>query len=185
VQVNDSKLRISRTENKFLNSLVTDCSTFHLSTQEALEYIETKYKRISPASYFRRRAFLESDHSVMVWLNNFCKIGFVQLHKELVENVHVILEDSNKRLVAEENKVPRNEGRILRLKADIRESVNLLSELGLGTPIVAQIRAKLAEKEQRRIIPIQMNAEDSENENESKAESNNQKDSVDTDSNNT
>jgi len=89
----------------------------------------------------------------------------VQLHHELLDNVKFLLNDSNERLIAEKNKIPRNEDRILKLKADIRESVNLLSELGLGTPIVAQIRAKLAEKEARRIIPIQsLNEEQNENE---------------------
>src|SRR5215510_12701095 len=103
---------LTRAENKFINSLVTDCSTFSLSTEEALEYIQTRYKRISPASYYRRKAHLESDHSVLVWLDNFTRLGFVQLHKELLDNVKMILEDSNRRLVAEKNRDPRNEDRI-------------------------------------------------------------------------
>jgi hypothetical protein len=148
-----------------------------------LEYIETKFRRISPASYYRRKSFLESDHSVEVWLNNFTRLGFVQLHKELLDNVKMILGDSNRRLAAEKNKTPRNEYRIDKLKEDIRKSVLLYSELSLGTPIVAQIRGKLAEKEKHRIIPIQANGvEDNENESNTENENEDANESLDSDS---
>ena len=35
---------------------------------------------------------------------------------------------------------------IFRLKNDIRENAKLLSELGLGTPIISAIKAKIQEK---------------------------------------
>jgi hypothetical protein len=37
---------------------------------------------------------------------------------------------------------------ILRLKNDIRENAKLLSELGLGTPIISAIKAKMQQQEQ-------------------------------------
>jgi hypothetical protein len=42
---------------------------------------------------------------------------------------------------------PPNERRIERLKILIHDEIYQCSELELGTPIIAQIRAKLAEKE--------------------------------------
>ncbi|MEP6576408.1 MAG: hypothetical protein ABJB85_08280 [Nitrososphaerota archaeon] len=39
----------------------------------------------------------------------------------------------------------RDEFKISRLKNDIRENAKLLSELGLGTPIISAIKAKLEE----------------------------------------
>lgn len=46
---------------------------------------------------------------------------------------------------AESIKQNRNEDQILKIKQDIRDNVKLLSELGLGTPIISAIKAKLEE----------------------------------------
>jgi hypothetical protein len=42
--------------------------------------------------------------------------------------VKFLLNDSNERLIAEKNKIPRNEDRIDKLKEDIRKSVLIYSE---------------------------------------------------------
>jgi len=122
---------------------VQDCCTFHLSTKEALEYIETRFKKISERSYKRRKSFIESDHSTQVWLNYYTRIGFILQHKEQIEIIQYIQKDSIQRLEIEKQKDPRDESRILALKKDIKENTMLLSELSLGTPIVSAIRAKL------------------------------------------
>jgi hypothetical protein len=49
-------MQITQTETKFLNELVKDCVTYRLEVQEALEYVETKFKQISLTSYKRRKA---------------------------------------------------------------------------------------------------------------------------------
>lgn len=152
----------SEQESKFLNSLVTDCIIYRLSIQEALLYIRSRFgKDISTTTYTRRKSRLQSDKGTDAWLHNFTRIGFVKHHREIMDNIQLILNDSNRRLLIEQQRRPpdnmqdpiqliawqeRHEDRIDRLKSDIRESANLLSELGIGTPIVAQIRAKLAEK---------------------------------------
>jgi hypothetical protein len=41
----------------------------------------------------------------------------------------------------------RNEDRILKLKQDIGDNVKLLSERGLGTPIISAIKANLDKQE--------------------------------------
>lgn len=133
-------------EGKFLNSLVSDCIIYRLVEREALLYIRTRFGEISASTYYRRRARIESDKGADNWLNHFTRIGFVQHHRELMDNIKTILADSNRRLLAEMQRRPPDNELIIKMKADIRESANLLSELGLGTPIVAQIRAKLAEK---------------------------------------
>ncbi len=38
----------------------------------------------------------------------------------------------------------------MKLKQDIRDNVKLLSELGLGTPIISAIKSKLQQSEQER-----------------------------------
>lgn len=141
----------SRTDlkSKFLNELVIDCLTFRLNEAESLAYIKLRFgEPISLGSYKRRRIIVNSDTSIQKWLNYFTRIGFVKHHKEIIDNARVLLADSNRRLIMETSQEVRNEDRIFKLKADIRESLLLLSELGLGTPIIAEIRAKLAKKEE-------------------------------------
>jgi hypothetical protein len=52
---------ITKTESKFLNVLVLDCITYRLSKDEALDYIETRFHRISESSYKQRKAAVLSD----------------------------------------------------------------------------------------------------------------------------
>jgi ribosomal protein L15 len=138
---------ITETESKFLNELVLDCITYRLSKDEALDYIETRFHRISESSYKQRKASVLSDESTQVWLNHFTRIGFVQHHKEQIEVIQKVQADSLRQLFTETTKENRNENMILRVKNDIRENAKLLSELGLGTPIISAIKAKLQDKD--------------------------------------
>ena len=72
---------VSKTESKFLNSLVQDCITYGLTEPEALKYIEISCKKISASSYQLRKANVLSDKSIQIWLNHFTRIGFVSSHK--------------------------------------------------------------------------------------------------------
>jgi CHAT domain-containing protein len=139
-------LTITQTENKFLNELVLDCITYRLGEREALEYIRIRFKEISESSYKQRKAHVLSDESTQIWLNHFTRIGFVQHHKEQIEVIQKIQDDSLRQVFIETNRNNRNENVILRLKNDIRENAKLLSELGLGTPIISAIKAKLQDK---------------------------------------
>jgi hypothetical protein len=51
-----------------------------------------------------------------------------------------IQDDSLRQLFIETIKQDRDEDKILELKRDIRDNVKLLSELGLGTPIISAIK---------------------------------------------
>ncbi len=141
-------MTITQTESKFLNELVLNCITYRLTEPEALRYIETRFHRISETSYKQRKASVLSDGSTQVWLNHFTRIGFVQHHKEQLEVIQKLQADSLRQFLIETNRSNnRNENLILRLKNDIRENAKLLSELGLGTPIISAIKAKLQEKD--------------------------------------
>ena len=145
---------ITETENKFLNSLVVDSIIYRLSTEESLSYIQTRFKKISEASYKKRKAAVLSDESTQVWLNYFTRIGFVQHHKEQMEHIQRVEEDSMRQFFVETIKGNRNEDRILKLKQDIRDNVKLLSELGLGTTIISAIKAKLERQEDAKTIQV-------------------------------
>ncbi len=136
-------LTITQTENKFLNELVKDCIIYRLQQDEALKYIEIRFHGISVSSYKQRKAAVLSDESTQLWLNHFTRIGFVQHHKEQIEHIQKLQDDSLKQFYLETIGEQRNEDKILKLKQDIRDNVKLLSELGLGTPIISAIKAKL------------------------------------------
>lgn len=143
---------ITETENKFLNSLVQDSIIYNLSIAEALEYIRTRFKKISEASYKHRKARVLNDQSTNVWLNHFARIGFVQHHKEQIEYIERLQNDSMRQFFAESIRQPRNEDKILKLKQDIRDNIKLLSELGLGTPIISAIKSKLQQQEDAKTV---------------------------------
>jgi hypothetical protein len=145
---------ITETENKFLNSLVVDSIIYRLSTEESLSYIQTRFKKISEASYKKRKAAVLSDESTQAWLNYFTRIGFVQHHKEQMEHIQRVEEDSMRQFFVETIKGNRNEDRILKLKQDIRDNVKLLSELGLGTPVISAIKAKLERQADAKTIQV-------------------------------
>ena len=138
---------ITKTENKFLNSLVVDSIVYNLTIAQSLLYIETRFHAISERSYQQRKANVLSDHSTQLWLNHFTRVGFVQHHKQQMEVIQRLQDDSMRHLLVECSRNPRNEERIIKMKADIRENSKLLSELGLGTPIISAIKAKLEQKD--------------------------------------
>jgi hypothetical protein len=143
--------KITLTESKFLNELVKDCITYRLTENEALKYIEIRFKKISISSYTSRKAHVLNDKSTNVWLNHFTRIGFVASHKIHLENIQRLQNDSLRRLFIEQNQKIRNERLILQLKNDIRENTKLLSELSLGTPIIAEIKAKMQQLENQNV----------------------------------
>ena len=138
---------LTESENKLLNELVKDCITYRLEEKEALQYIAIRFKQVSLSSYKHRKAKVLSEDANQIWLNHFTRIGFVQHHKEQIETIQKIQDDSLRQVFIETNRSNRNENMILRLKNDIRENTKLLSELGLGTPIISAIKAKMRDAE--------------------------------------
>ena len=131
-------MRVTETE-----SLVQDCVTFRLTEKEALEYIEKRFKKISETSYKQRKGRIMSDESTELWLNHFTRIGFIEHHKEQIETIKMIQRDSIQQLQIEKQREPRNQLLILKMREDIRENSKLLSELGVGTPIIAELKIRM------------------------------------------
>jgi hypothetical protein len=138
----------SKAETVILNKLVSDCITYGLKANEALKYIEIEFGQpISPRSYRDRKAKLMSENTSNLWLSYFTRIGFVQHHKEQIDNIKKVQDERLKQFFIELQKPikERNDAKISRINHDIRENARLLSELGLGTPILASIKRKIEE----------------------------------------
>jgi hypothetical protein len=136
---------ITETETKFLNELVKDCITYRLTTQEAIRYIASRFKQISPSSYKLRKAKVLSDKSNQIWLDYYTRVGFVKHHKEQIDSVQTIQNYSLNQFFIEIHKrsEERNETKIRYLMYDIRENAKLLSEIGMGTTIISSIKSKV------------------------------------------
>ena len=67
----------------------------------------------------------------------------MQSHQTDIETISKISDDSMHQLQIEIDKPDRDEYKILKLKQDIRDNTQLLSELNLGTPIISAIKSKL------------------------------------------
>ena len=135
---------LNQRDNRLLNELVKDCITYKLDTNEAVQYIQTRYgKPVAASSYKARKARVLSDDSTNLWLSNFTRIGFVQSHQTDIETISKIRDDSMHQLQIEIDKPDRDEYKILKLKQDIRDNTQLLSELNIGTPIISAIKSKL------------------------------------------
>ena len=138
---------LNQRDNRLLNELVKDCITYKLDTNEAVQYIEARYgKPVAASSYKARKARVLSDDSTNIWLNHFTRIGFLKNHQSDIETINKIRDDSMHQLQIEVSKQDRDEYKILKLKADVRDNTQLLSELNLGTPIISAIKAKLESK---------------------------------------
>ena len=72
-----------------------------------------------------------------------------------MDNLERIYEDNLNRFFIESRKEPRNDELILKINANIRENTRLLCELGLGSPIIAGVKAKLQRYESQSKIEMQ------------------------------
>src|SRR6266498_2166208 len=120
---------ITQTENRFLNELVKDCITYGLQEKEALEYIGTRFKPVSLSAYKHRKAKVLSEDGNKIWLNHFTRIGFVQHHKQQIDTIQRLQNDSLRQFFIETQKQQdqRDEDKISKLKHDIRDNTKLLS----------------------------------------------------------
>jgi hypothetical protein len=94
---------------------------------------------------------LLSDVSYQTWGIWFTKVGFVQHHKKLIEDLHKVQDDRLKQYFVETEKPTENQDAklISQLNYDIRENAKLLSELGLVTPIGTNIKKRIIESYER------------------------------------
>lgn len=138
-------------ENEMLKALVADCINYNFNERESLTYIKSRLGReISADVYYRRKKQINSGDYAKEWLNYFSRVGFVVKHKQIIEVVEKIQQDSLKDYLIEQSKPYeiRNKNEIKQLRYEIRENAKLLQELSLGTPIIAQIKAKIDQSTQ-------------------------------------
>lgn len=103
-------------------------------------------KQISLAAFNKRKASFRSDSSTQLWLNDFTRVGFVKSHRQHMQRINKICDDSMHQLQLEIHKPVRDERKILALKQDIRESTDMLIELDMGSPVIAAIKARMEQK---------------------------------------
>jgi hypothetical protein len=65
-----------------------------------------------------------------------------------MESLEKSYDDTMHQLLIEQRKNPRNEIVILKLKGDQRQTGLMLSQMSLGTPVIAGVKAKLDKSEQ-------------------------------------
>lgn len=133
-------------ENQALTQLISDCVTYGFSEKESLAYIKARLgKDISAVAYYRRKKQIDSGEYASDFLNYFTKVGFVTKHKQILDVVEMVQQDTIRDYLIEQNKPHglKNKDQIQRLRYEIRENSKLLQELSLGTPIIARIKAKI------------------------------------------
>jgi hypothetical protein len=136
----------TKREKEILIALVADCINYGFTEKEALSYIKTRLgKEISKDAYYRRKKIVDSGSYAKEYLSYFTRIGFVIKHMQIIETVEMIQKDTIRDYLIEKDKSEeiRNKNEIRQLRYEIRENCKLLQELSLGTPIIAQIKAKI------------------------------------------
>ena len=127
-------------------ALVADTVNYGLSEKESLSYIKSRFgKEISNNAYYSRKRKVDSGEYASQWLNYFTKVGFVVKHKEIIDVIEMVQQDTLKDYLNEKSKPfeLKNKNEIAKLRYEIRENAKLLQELSLGTPVIAHIKAKI------------------------------------------
>ena len=133
-------------EIEALKTLVSDCVNYGLTEKQALMYIKARLgKEISKKTYYQRKKEVDTGESANEWLSFFTKVGFVIKHKQIIEVIETVQKDTLQDYLIEQsrNHDDKDKHEIRQLRYEIRENAKLLQELSLGTPIIAQIKAKL------------------------------------------
>ena len=92
-------------ENELLNVLVSDCINYGISENESLSYIKSRLGReISADAYYRRKKNINSGEYANEWINYFSKVGFVVKHKQVIEVIEGLQQDTLKDYLIEQSR---------------------------------------------------------------------------------
>ena len=95
-------------ENKILTSLVADCVNYGFSEKEALFYIKTRFgKEISAETYYRRKKIVDSGSYASEWISYYSRVGFAVEHKQIVDIIHMVHQDTIRDYLNEQKKTIR------------------------------------------------------------------------------
>lgn len=137
-------------EKQFLHSLITDCETYRLSEKESMEYIRRKTDgqfSISSRHYYRIKKYIRSEPACQRWMNHEARIGFVIEHKKRIDEMELVQRELMKLLLKEtaREEIKQDKNLILKISSQIESANKRLSELSLGTPVVAEIKNRVKE----------------------------------------
>jgi short subunit dehydrogenase-like uncharacterized protein len=138
----------SKAFKQVLPRLIMDIDIMGLKGQVAINYIYDrsgywlKWTRIS-------KLIKELEQGVLVneWQSHYTKVGFAIEHIELKNGARRILEDAFQTLEELKRLDKRTYGLELKLREDIRNSIRLVNELALGTPVIARIKKQIEDME--------------------------------------
>lgn len=134
----------TKREEQVLMPLVADCVNFGLSEKEALNYIKIRLGReIAKDAYYRRKKKVDAGKYATEWLNYFTRVGYLITHKQILDVIDMVQKDTIRDYLIENNRMQKDPELIHSLRNEIRENAKLMQEVSLGTPIIAQIKAKL------------------------------------------
>jgi hypothetical protein len=99
---------------------------------------------IKVRTFYAWKAKVQSESSAMDFITKFAKIGFIQNHQRLMTDIKRVYNDSLRRYFFEVNKGnTANRYTIMKLEQSYRENAKLLYTFSMGSPIIAQIKAKI------------------------------------------
>jgi len=166
---------ISKRERVAMPQLCWDCMQLGFDEKESLIFINSRLGRdttgtvkgkgrgITAGTYYYYKRQVTSGEYTNDWLSDFTRVGYVVSHHKLIKTAEEQYHDIVKRLWIEENKTiadpisglrkeARDEYKIMRLRADLREQGKYIAQLNDTTPIVAQVRRVLLENENAKSI---------------------------------
>jgi hypothetical protein len=127
-----------------LKQLIQETEIVGMSEKEALEYIQAKLGRtISDNTLYRYKQQIRSDPERNAWLSYYARAGFVDHYRDLLAEMQLVQRDLMKSWMEENarsNKTVKDKYLIQQLARNIRENVTVLSQLGLGAPIIASMK---------------------------------------------
>ena len=144
--------QFTREQKHMLIQCILDCDIFGLSDNDGMKYIEEKTGRaISLTSYHRYKKIALNNNSSNAWINNFARVGFVDHYRKRMNEMETLQKNIYRQLNLELSKKPEEQNKkyIISLSAEIRQNNIHLCQLGLGMPIIANMKEKIEGRKQK------------------------------------
>jgi len=145
-------------DKQLLYILMIECETYRLSEKESMEYIERKTGGeciISSRHYHRIKKRIRSEAECQDWLNHQARFGFVIEHKKRIDEMEIVQRELMRLLLSETTKdeSAQNKDLILKTLSQIESANKRLAELNLGSPVIAEIKNQIEERDNAKGIP--------------------------------
>ena len=143
--------QFTKEQHKLLESLITDADLLGLSDKEGISYIHQKIgKQISQSTYSRCKRKIFSDNEIKSYYKNYAKIGLLKFHKERLDEMQMIHQNTLKMWYSEINKKEEEQDKklILEFTKVLRENSQYLGNLAISLPPMAEINNTLDEQQE-------------------------------------